>query len=112
MILLTAADSDAGGMQVLPAIGSLPARTERRIARVLDWVRGEADTITPQLFVAKPDQFGNRLEFVVEWATRFDSLGGIVARAHGLNADLLPVSVDNTDIYRMLYATLFGRWLP
>jgi hypothetical protein len=34
-----------------------------------------------------------------------------VARAHGLNADLLPVSVDNTDIYRMLYATLFGVWL-
>ena len=111
-LLLTAADSDAGGMQVLPAIESLPARTERRIARVLDWVRGEAETITPQLFVAKADQFGNRLEFAIEWATRFDSLGGIVARAHGLNADLLPASVDNTDIYRMLYATLFGRWLP
>jgi hypothetical protein len=39
-------------------------------------------------------------------------MGGIVARAHGLNADWLPASVDNTDIYRMLYATLFGQWLP
>jgi len=37
-------------------------------------------------------------------------MGGIVARAAGLNAALLPASVDNTDIYRLLYATLFGRW--
>ena len=37
---------------------------------------------------------------------------GIVAKAHGLNADLLPLSVDNTDIYRLMYATLFGVWLP
>ena len=33
------------------------------------------------------------------------------ARAHGLNAELLPKNVDNTDMYRMMYATLFGVWL-
>ena len=63
-------------------------------------------------FVAKPDQFGNRLRFGIAWANFEDMLGGIVARAHGLNAELLPSSVDNSDIYRMLYATLFGTWLP
>ena len=41
-----------------------------------------------------------------------DYLNHLVARAHGLNAGLLPLSVDNTDIYRILYATLFGVWLP
>jgi hypothetical protein len=62
--------------------------------------------------VAQPDQFGNRLHFGIAWTHYEDMMGGIVARAHGLNADLLPTSVDNTDIYRMLYVTLFGEWLP
>jgi alkaline phosphatase len=72
---------------------------------------GRDGTETPP-FVARPDRFGNRLRFGVAWASFDDLLGGVVARAHGLNADLLPTSVDNTDIYRMLYATLFGVWLP
>jgi alkaline phosphatase len=48
----------------------------------------------------------------VHWASFDDSLGGIVAKAHGLNSHLLPLNVDNTDIYRLMYATLFGVWLP
>jgi alkaline phosphatase len=63
-------------------------------------------------FVSLPDQFGVRHHFGIAWADTEDLMGGVVARAHGLNADLLPTTVDNTDIYRMMYATLFGRWLP
>jgi len=66
-----------------------------------------------------------RLEFAVAWAAIPDTAGGIVSRAQGLNALLLnaplplrrgepPFSVrfDNTDVYRMMYLTLFGERLP
>ena len=64
-----------------------------------------------QPFLAAPDRSGARLPFAITWAGFEDVGGGIVARAHGLNSELLPRNVDNTDIYRMMYATLFGEWL-
>ena len=62
-------------------------------------------------FVAAPDRFGHRFRFAVTWSSLSDLGAGVVARAHGLNAHLLPRNVDNTDMYRMMYATLFGVWL-
>jgi alkaline phosphatase len=110
-LLITAADSDAGGLQVYPirdaeSFGE-PVPLTTRNGGALD---GRDGTATPP-FVAEPDRFGTQLRFAVAWASFDDVLGGVVARAHGLNAELLPASVDNTDIYRMLYATLFGVWL-
>ncbi len=110
-LLLTTSDSDAGGLQVRPVRDPdsfdrpLPASTIT--GAPLD---GRDGARTPP-FVAEPDAAGTRLRFGIAWAGQADFLGGIVARAHGLNAGLLPASVDNTDIYRMLYATLFGEWL-
>jgi alkaline phosphatase len=111
-LLITAADSDAGGLQVVPV------RDTTAFAMPLDLITSNGAPLdgldgTGSLpFVAQPDQFGNRLRFGVAWAHYDDMLGGIVARAEGLNAQLLPTSCDNTDIYRMLYGTLFGKWLP
>ncbi|MGW8265911.1 MAG: alkaline phosphatase [Longimicrobiales bacterium] len=113
-LLLTVADSDAGGMQVYPIRDPnpnvpfmvLPPTT--RNGSALDGIDGSE---TPP-FMSMPDRLGQRWPFAIAWASFDDNLGGIVARAHGLNADLLPVIADNTDIYRMLYATLFGVWLP
>lgn len=111
-LLITAADSDAGGMEVSAVKDSvefgLPLDLITRNGAPLDGPQGSGSVP----FRALPDQFGNRLYFGIAWADNEDLMGGIVARAHGLNADLLPTSVDNTDIYRMLYATLFGEWLP
>ena len=112
-LLLTAADSDAGGLEVYPvrdpdslvAETPLPART--RNGGALD---GREGTATPP-FMSMPDRFGERWPFGIAWASFDDNLGGIVAKAHGLNASLLPANVDNTDIYRLMYATLFGVWL-
>jgi alkaline phosphatase len=69
-----------------------------------------------------PDQ---RLPFAVVWTGLPDVAGGILSRAEGLNAELLTsrepffegeppfyVRFDNTDIYRMVYLTLFGERLP
>lgn len=67
------------------------------------------------------------LEFGIAWSAINDTAGGIVTRAEGLNAALLnsgkplrggpgeePLHVrfDNTDVYRMIYLTLFGERLP
>ena len=61
------------------------------------------------------------------WATVDDVAGGVLSRAQGLNASLLnrpepftagsgelpfPERFDNTDVYRLLYLTLFGERLP
>lgn len=111
-LLVTTADSDAGGLQVVPL--NDPAAPDAPLADRTDNgapLDGRSGTASPP-FIARPDRAGQRHAFGIAWAARGDMLGGIVARAHGLNAERLPTSVDNTDIYRMLYATLFGRWLP
>jgi alkaline phosphatase len=112
-LLLTAADSDAGGLEVYPIrdpdslVAETPLPTRTRNGGRLD---GREGTATPP-FMSRPDQFGRSWPFGIAWASFDDNLGGIVAKAHGLNAGLLPSNVDNTDIYRMMYATLFGVWL-
>ena len=56
------------------------------------------------------------LAFAVAWTSVPDVAGGILSRAQGMNADLLrdqfSERFDNTDVYRMLYLTLFGKMLP
>lgn len=65
------------------------------------------------------------LPFAVVWTGLPDVAGGIVSRAQGLNAGRLTrtepfregelpfyVRFDNTDVYRMVYVTLFGKRLP
>jgi alkaline phosphatase len=113
-LLVTAADSDAGGMQVYPIRDPNPnvvfmvLPPTNRNGGVLDGVDGSETNP----FVSMPDREGKRWPFAIAWASFDDNLGGIVAKAHGLNSRLLPLNVDNTDIYRIMYATLFGVWLP
>jgi alkaline phosphatase len=110
-LVLTAADSDAGGLQVYPvrpvAARSSPLPSATATGSALD---GQDGTGTLP-FIARPDRAGAELPFGIAWAGGVDFMGGIVARAQGANASLLPATADNTDIYRMLYATLFGIWL-
>lgn len=111
-LLLTAADSNAGGLHAVsilnPASFEEPLPPNARNGAPLD---GRDGTQTLP-FVAAPDRFGNRLRFGIVWAGYEDVAGGILARAHGLNANRLPKNVDNTDIYRLMYLTLFGIQLP
>lgn len=66
------------------------------------------------------------LPFAIAWASVQDTAGAILTRAEGLNAGLLqspfPIAFgrnekpfsqrfDNTDVYRMMYLTLFGERL-
>jgi glycerophosphoryl diester phosphodiesterase len=112
-LMVTAADSDAGGMQVVdPRTGATvgtvnnnPTTTARNVP--LDGQTG-ANTAP---FVAAPDASGDVFKFGIAWAGTPDFSGSIVSKAHGLNADKLPATLDNTKIYELMYETLFNKEL-
>lgn len=113
-MLLTAADSDAGGARLvgIPIDGpddipdKLPATDAN--GSPVDGVDG---TETAP-FIAKPDRFGRRLPFAVVWAARDDVTGGILVRAAGLNHEHVRGNLDNTDLTTMMRLTLFGTTRP
>ena len=114
-LLITAADSDAGGLQVVcPAWSSgapfpqdKPLHGRMNNGAPLDGIAGMRSTP----FISAPDRNGHEYTFGITFAAYTDVAGGILARAAGLNSDKLPLNVDNTDIYRLIYLTLFGRKL-
>lgn len=115
-LILVAADSDASGLQIvgLGQASSDPAAIAPNVPErtpLGNEVDGIAGTGTAA-FTSAPDRAGNRFHFGVVWATPVDTVGGIVVRAAGLNAERLPVSVDNTELYDLMWETLFGRQLP
>jgi glycerophosphoryl diester phosphodiesterase len=110
-LLLTAADSDAGGLQVVDrsnaaqpvgTINNNPTTQARNVP--MDGQTG-ANTLP---FIAQPDINGDSFAFAVAWTGTPDYSGSIVSKAHGLNADKLPATADNTVIYELMYETLFG----
>jgi len=111
-LLITAADSDAGHPVVFalrdPAAFGKPLPERDENGAPMDGQTGTGSIP----FVARPDQFGEVYEFGITWATYKDMQGSVIVRAHGLNARLMPANVHNTDVYRMMYATLFGKLLP
>ncbi len=112
-LLVTAADSDAGGLEVIgvttenfPLDKPLPEKGDNGAP----WDGKDGTATLP--FVSGPDKGGNNYPFAIAWAGFNDFTGSVVAKAHGLNADKLPSTVDNTDIYRLMYLTLFGKEIP
>ncbi len=110
--MVTTSDSNAGGMQI-NEVDSDTTRTPAREAEtgaLLDGVDGSETSP----FLSAPDEAGRRYPFAIAWTVGDDTGSGVIARGLGLNSsELIPSSgVANTDIYRMLYFTLFGRHLP
>lgn len=110
--LVTAADSEAGGLEVsgyeiesLDINNPLPARDKNGSP-----IDGKQGTGTLP-FVSKPDKNGKSLPFGIVWSSFGDVTGSVIARAHGLNSDRMKGKIDNTDVYRIMYLTLFGVWL-
>ena len=60
-------------------------------------------------FESAPDRFGVRHPFVVTWASRNDTSGGIVIRAAGAGSESIRGTMDNTDIYKTMRAVLFKK---
>lgn len=111
-LLVTAADSDAGGLEVVGATEQdfpLDKPLPEKGNNGAPWDGKEGTKTAP--FVSAPDKQGKRHPFAVAWSGLGDNTGGIISKAHGLNADKLPTTVDNTYIYRLMYLTLFGKQL-
>ncbi|PZU97440.1 MAG: alkaline phosphatase [Pseudanabaena sp.] len=116
-LVITAADSAAGGLQLrdpaptgsngltsnVTANPSITGKPVQGLSLPTDGING-ANTAP---FIAKPDSAGRELPFGISWAGTPDFAGGIVTKAAGLNSDKLPETLDNTDIYRAMYETLF-----
>ncbi len=108
-LLVTAADSDAGGLAILGLPSDrdpqapLPAQDDN--GAPLD---GRDGGKTPA-FLSAHDANGRRWPFAIAWATFGDVSGGILARAEGLNAEKLANEIDNTSIHRWMHLTLFGK---
>jgi len=105
-LLITAADSEAGGMDV---IGLKAGSTEQlAVAKNGRDPNGAPyDSSEGKPFESAPDRFGVRHPFVVTWASRADTSGGIVIRAAGAGSESVRGTMDNTDIYRTMRAALF-----
>ena len=113
-LMLTTADSDAGGLQVIgPGRGqnviregvNLPERD--RNGAPLDGQRGTGTTA----WLSSPDRNGVRHPFALSWATLADVNGAIMVRGVGRNAEQISQAglMDNVDVYRLMYRTLFDR---
>jgi glycerophosphoryl diester phosphodiesterase len=114
-LIVTAADSDAGGLQVRDPLGTgnvgninnnpIDGSGDRNVP--LDGQNGVGTTP----YISAPDANGDRFNFAIGWAGLPDFSGSIVSKAHGLNADKLPATLDNTKIYELMYETLFDTQL-
>ncbi len=109
-LLIMAADSEAGGLDLL---GSVYTEVEPGFKLPATDVNGAPyDGINGKETAAwnsKPDQFGNNLPFAFTWATHGDAYGAVIAKGHGLNSEMVTGLLDNTDIYKIMYKTLFGK---
>ncbi|QQS36656.1 MAG: alkaline phosphatase [Ignavibacteriales bacterium] len=111
-LLVTAADSEAGGLEAsgyeIPNLSpDNPLPTNDANGAPID---GREGTGTLP-FISAPDKNGKSFPFGIVWSAYGDLSGSVVARAHGLNAERMKGKIDNTDIYRYMYLTLFGVWL-
>jgi len=137
--ILTAADSDAGGLQVYTpyrdtvvteageintsnftfGFSSNPARNSPNLPNIPDGLEGRGqDAAAPggtKMFLSEPDAVGQRNEFSLVWPGTGDYGGAILSRGAGLNAGLLSsvfaARFDNIDAYRLMYVSLFGKLL-
>lgn len=107
-LLVTTADSEAGGMQVVS--GSLAAGEGAAVASTTDGggiLHGQTGYLG-NVFMSAPDAQGVRLPFAIAWIGENDVAGGILVRAEGLNADRVTPLMDNTDVNALMRETLFG----
>lgn len=102
-LMVMAADSDAGGLQVLTAEeGPVDATTDG--GGILLGQQGRHG----DAFMSAPDKAGVSHPFAIGYVGYNDVSGGILVRAAGLNADRVEPLMDSTEVYRLMYETMFG----
>lgn len=112
LMLITASDSNAGGLTLM-GIPEEEIVPESKIPeRMTDGAPIDgSDGTGSSPFYSAPDKEGRSFPFVISWSSYYDVSGGVVCKATGLNSELINGVVDNTDIYRFMYFTLFNMLL-
>jgi len=109
-LMIMAADSEAGGLSVLGPRSKHfkpdePLYEMTQNGSPLDGREGTGSLP----FIAAPDNAGQRWPFGIAWSTRLDTAGPILVRGAGLKSEMIKGKMDNTDIYKLMHLTLFGR---
>ena len=107
-LLITAADSSAGSMDVL----GFPPKPDLLAKAASGKDSNGAPyglTAEGQPFLSRPDRAGIAHPFVITWGTLSDASGGILVRAAGKKAELVRGSFDNTKIYGLMREVLFSE---
>jgi glycerophosphoryl diester phosphodiesterase len=108
-LVITAADSDAGGLEVNDVSGDTVGDVEVQPPfEPNPPYDGQQGNNTEPFETGAPDADGDIFDFGVGYVGTPDFNGGIVSKAYGLNSDFLNSTVDNTGIYDVMYETLFG----
>ena len=103
-LLIMAADSDAGGMQVVTQdAGAVDATTSG--GGILHGVQGSFG----DAFETAPDANGNTHHFGIAWVGYNDVAGGILVRGAGFGSDRITPLMDSTDVYSVMHGVLFGQ---
>ncbi|PKL88927.1 MAG: alkaline phosphatase [Ignavibacteriae bacterium HGW-Ignavibacteriae-2] len=111
-LVLVTSDSEAGGMEICgyryqDVDDNFITPEKESNGAPVDGSEGTKS----RPFFSKEDQFGRKLPFHVAWSTLNDTYGSVVVKAIGVNSYLSNGLIDNTDIYRIMYASLFGKLL-
>ncbi|WP_217358751.1 alkaline phosphatase [Thalassococcus sp. S3] len=107
-LLVMAADSDAGGMQVVSG-SSVPGEGEavEATTRGGGILHGQQGSFG-DAFMSAPDAEGVQHPFGIAWVGYEDVAGGILVRAAGFNSELVTPLMDNTDVYGLMHRTMFA----
>jgi alkaline phosphatase len=114
-LMVTAADSDASGFFLVDAVPWLETAAKEGKPAVLPPV---TDLGAPfdgrhgaggEPFLSAPDAAGKRHPFGVAWTTVRDGFGAVVARGAGYRSEELPVNLDNTGLFTLFRAVLWGE---
>jgi alkaline phosphatase len=106
-LLIMAADSDAGGLQVVSASDSAEGDAVDATTRGGGILLGQQGRFG-DVFMSAPDAQGERHAFGLSFVGYNDVAGGILVRGAGLNSDMIEPLMDSTEIYSIMYRTLFG----
>lgn len=107
-LFITASDGNASGLLISDGPPKkrwkevMPVKTDKGAL-----VYGQGHTRKP--FLTFPDRKGHKMPFGVIWPTGWDLYSGMVVKASGLHSDTIKGIVDNTDLYKLMYLTLFGK---
>ncbi|MEM9909657.1 MAG: alkaline phosphatase [Pseudomonadota bacterium] len=102
-LLVMAADSDAGGLQVVSQKEG-PVDATTRGGGILHGQQGAFG----DAFETRPDKNGQTHFFGISWVGYNDVAGGILVRGAGLNSDEIMPLMDSTDVFALMHRTLFG----